>query len=396
MRPFLLTALVLLFPWSAVAADDAPTENRKQPPRHTELSPQEIAQGWILLFDGETPFGWRGAEKWTIFDGLLSPQSANTKPLVTTTAFGDCELKIEYRLQEGTGKAEIIFGSGPDGQATSSSHKLPLQQPPFRQSSFWELDATVTGRQVQTSVSSGLVRLASASATPVTSGGPIPPPIRGHIALSGNGVVFRSIKLKPTMLTHLFNGKDLTGWKEIHTNQTKSKFTVTKEGWLNIKNGRGDLQTEREWADFILQLDCISNGDHLNSGVFFRCIPGQFWSGYEAQIRNQWKDGDRTKPVDYGTGAIYNRQPARKVVSSDREWFTMTVAAQGKHLAVWVNGYQTADFTDERPPSDNARKGCKTGKGPISLQGHDATTDLSFRNLRIADLDAPTPTSGKK
>jgi hypothetical protein len=53
--------------------------------------------------------------------------------------------------------------------------------------------------------------------------------------------------------------------------------------------------------------------------------------------------------VDYGTGGIYNRQPARKVVSSDKERFTMTVAAGGKHLAVWVNGYQTADFTDPRP-----------------------------------------------
>jgi hypothetical protein len=135
-----------------------------------------------------------------------------------------------------------------------------------------------------------------------------------------------------------------------------------------------------------LQLECRSNGEHLNSGVFFRCLAGQFWSGYEAQVRNQWKDDDRTKPVDYGTGGLYNRQPARKVVSSDREWFTMTVVARGNHLAVWVNGYQTADFTDTRPADRDARKGTKTDKGPVSLQGHDPTTDLSFRNIRIAEL----------
>ena len=35
---------------------------------------------------------------------------------------------------------------------------------------------------------------------------------------------------------------------------------------------------------------------------------------------------------------------------------------------------------------DNARNGCRLEKGPISLQGHDPTTDLSFRNLRIAEL----------
>jgi hypothetical protein len=39
-----------------------------------------------------------------------------------------------------------------------------------------------------------------------------------------------------------------------------------------------------------------------------------------------------------------------------------------------------------RKPDKSARKGCKVDKGPISLQGHDKTTDLSFRNIRIAEL----------
>jgi hypothetical protein len=196
----------------------------------------------------------------------------------------------------------------------------------------------------------------------------------------------RNVKLKPLGLAPIFNGKDLSGWKEIKGEKNKSKFTVTDKGELNIKDGPGDIQTEGQWADFVLQLECFSNGKHLNSGVFFRTLPGQFWSGYEAQIRNQWQGDDRTKPVDYGTGGIYNRQPARKVVSSDKEWFTMTIVANGKHLAVWVNGYQTADFTDMRKPDKSARNGSKVDKGPVSLQGHDKTTDLNFRNIRIAGL----------
>ncbi|HEV3144559.1 MAG TPA: DUF1080 domain-containing protein, partial [Gemmataceae bacterium] len=88
------------------------------------------------------------------------------------------------------------------------------------------------------------------------------------------------------------------------------------------------------------------------------------------------------------TGAIYRRQPARKVVSSDHEWFTMTIAAHGNHLATWVNGYQVTDFTDTREPNENARNGSKTGKGAISLQGHDPTTNLDFRNIRIVELPA--------
>src|SRR5207302_8205417 len=98
----------------------------------------------------------------------------------------------------------------------------------------------------------------------------------------------------------------------------------------------------------------------------------------------------RDMPIDFGTGAIYNRQAARKVVSNDYEWYTMTIVANGKHLAVWVNGYQTADYTDLQAPNKSARKGSKVDKGPISLQGHDPTTDLSFRNIRVAELPKVT------
>src|SRR5262249_29510673 len=167
----------------------------------------------------------------------------------------------------------------------------------------------------------------------------------------GSKMMLRNLKTRHEDMKPLFNGKDLGGWKEFPGR--KSKFTVTPEGWLNVKDGSGDLQTEGQWADFVLQLECISHGKHLNSGIFFRCLPGQYQQGYEAQIRNEWKGDDRTQPVDYGTGAIYRRQAARKVVSSDNEWFTMTVVAQGNHLATWVNGYQVTDFTDTRAENEN-------------------------------------------
>jgi Domain of Unknown Function (DUF1080) len=209
-------------------------------------------------------------------------------------------------------------------------------------------------------------------------------------------------------LKNVFNGKDLTGWREFPGK--KSKYNVNEHGELHVKNGPGDLQTEGHWGDFVLQVECLSNGKHLNSGVFFRCRPGEYQNGYEAQIRNQFtpqptqtytideydpqthkKIGShkvRSTAVDYGTGAIYRRQPARKEVSRDHEWFTLTVVAQGNHFATWVNGYQEADWTDNRPPSDNARTGFRRAAGPLSLQGHDATTDLSFRSIRIAELPA--------
>jgi hypothetical protein len=201
-------------------------------------------------------------------------------------------------------------------------------------------------------------------------------------------VKYRNIRLRPLSLESIFNGKDLTGWTPIPGRP--SVFSVTPEGWLNVKNGNGDLQTDRKWGDFVLQLEIISNGKNLNSGIFYRANLGKFWEGYEAQIRNQWMGEDRTKPVDFGSGGIYNRQPARKVVSSDHEWFTMTVIAAGQHHSTWVNGYQVADFTDTAAPSEeNARRGSRTTPGSITIQGHDPTTDLSFRNIRVAELPKP-------
>ena len=210
---------------------------------------------------------------------------------------------------------------------------------------------------------------------------------RGYLGLQfrQGKVEFRNIKLKPLGFKSLFNGKDLSGWKS-HP-ESKSEFTVTSEGWLNVKNGRGMLETEERFDDFTLQLECIVNGDGLNSGVFFRCIPGELMNGYECQIHNGFRDGDRTKPVDCGTGGFFRRQEARRVVADDRQWFYLTVHADGPHMAAWVNGIQVSDWTDARKPDPNPRKGLRLEAGTVQLQGHDPTTDFSFRNLRIAPLE---------
>ena len=182
-----------------------------------------------------------------------------------------------------------------------------------------------------------------------------------------NEVAVTSVKVGQNVTKSLFTGKNLDGWKVNMADPKRmaSKFEVTKDGELSVKNGPGDLVTEKEFDNFVLRFECKTLGKALNSGVFFRCIPGQYQNGYEAQIQSAYKDNDRAKPVDFGTGAIYRRIPARKVVSNDNEWFTMTVVADGKHIATWVNGYQTVDWTDDRKENDNPRNGYRAAKGPL-------------------------------
>jgi hypothetical protein len=362
-----LLAIVLLFlaalPLSAGEKQKANT-----------LTPKEVADGWILLFDGETTFGWNFKGNAKVDNGelvLFGTDKVSTLAK-TTSEFGNCEFQYEYRYHAGSRSYSVAKFAG-------SGHQF---RKPKTELTTWVRVAGKVGSNVEHKF---MVMVPDTH----WEGPYLGPrtgqrsPLEIEVAFQSK-VSLRNLKIRPLGLKSIFNGKDLTGWKEYPGK--KSAFTVTDKGELNAKNGPGDLQTEDQWKDFLLQLDVFSNGKHLNSGVFFRCIPGQYQQGYEAQIRNQWQGDDRTKPVDYATGGIQYRQAARKVVSNDLEWFTMTLLAQGKHLAVWINGYQTADFIDNRPLSDNARKGCKQGAGSISLQGHDSTTDLTFRNIRIAEI----------
>jgi len=308
------------------------------------LTKDEIEKGWILLFDGSTTFGWKTTGDVVVENGDLVIGGAKESGIDCTTTFGSGKLRFQYRID-----AEPVGSLLNEGESVGTGNAADKGE--------W--------KSFEHDYDDGRMRM----------GVSIP---------AGGKSRLRSIAFQPTGGKPLFDGKSLEGWKEIP--DKKSRFSVTPEGWINVKDGNGDLQTTEQWDDFVYQMEIISNGTHLNSGVFYRAIPGEFWSGYEAQIRNQWKGEDRTKPVDYGTGGIYNRQETRKVVPSDKEWFTMTIVAVGNHHAVWVNGDQTADFIDNAKPASSARKGRKDDKGVISLQGHDPTTDLSFRNIRIANV----------
>lgn len=366
------------------------------------IDPHRAAEGWIELFDRHTLFGWESSPEqgWLIKDDILSWQQSAAKGLAfvrTTTPFLAYELLVDA-FTAGAGKAWIGL------------NVTNLEEPPGRSGTWIALSDTdpqwPAGSIVPLAKSSGRVHTAGRWVTlRVIVAQPQIKVILDDVVVCSTTVErlpagslvfclenpekssilrFSTIRLKPLGLKALFNGKDLTGWK-VHP-RSQSKYFVTPEGWLAVQNGPGDIQSEGLFGDFVLQLQVLTLGQHLNSGVFFRAIPGEFWAGYESQIRNQWRN-DRTQPVDYGTGGIYNRQPARIVASDDLRWFTKTIVASKRHFSVWVDGLQVADWTDMRGADQNPRRGYRAEPGCISLQGHDPTTDLRFKNIYIAPLD---------
>lgn len=365
------------------------------------LSEELYADGWIALFDGHSLFGWESNNpevNWSVRDGVISADAGPKGLLNTTSPFSDYELVCEFRMEEEgnsgiflrtiaqpadvqTDCYELNIADGhPEGFTTGAIVGRAKTAEPIIGSGGWKtFHVRADGNRITVQLDGAEV-LDFTDETAVRSS--------GRIGLQRNTgkIEFRNIRLRPLGMEPLFDGEDLAGWREVPG--SKSEFRVA-DSEIQVVNGQGFIETEREFGDFLFQCDAITHGEELNSGFFFRAQPGTEdapSNGYEVQIHNGVVDGDPAKPANAGTGAIFRRTEARRVVSQDNEWCTITLAANGNHFAVWVNGYQVTDWTDEREAHENPRQGRRDEPGHISLQGHDPTTDLSFRRLHIAEL----------
>ena len=308
MKKLPLAACLLFIP-AAFTGEKAATNS---------LTAKEAAEGWLSLFDGETLMGWtpQREAKWTIEKGSLVGPKDRMGSLLTTSRFRDYELQFEYQsMKDSDGKAVIGFS----GQDEAAPESIELKS--FDPEGAWvPVKATVKGtRLASIEYAAGMMGMGGGRIVPDESERKA-----AVIGFSGKNLVLRNIKLKPLATHCLFNGKDLNGWNVFMPEKYKSKYSVTDKGELNVKNGPGDIQTNGKYGDFLLQLECISNGKHLNSGIFFRCKPNEYQNGYEVQIRNEFtakpkqaytvetfdprtnklveKGKVQSPAVDYGTG----------------------------------------------------------------------------------------------
>ena len=105
-----------------------------------ELSPEEKAQGWKLLFDGKTNQGWVGAYKntfpekgWTITDGIIKieksdgSESTNFGDIVTTEEFAAFDLAFDFNITEGANsgvKYFVTLSEGNKGSAIGLEYQI--------------------------------------------------------------------------------------------------------------------------------------------------------------------------------------------------------------------------------------------------------------------------------
>ena len=335
---------------------------------------------------------------------MLAADSGKAGLLVTDVPFADYELKCDYRLQKGGNSGiflrtvlqptdpakdcyELNMCDTHKTHATGSLVARKVADVKTASEGEWQsYHVIVKGKQITVTLDGKNVLDFTDDTPNFRSSGFI------GLQFREGKIEFRNVLLKPLNTQSIFTGTDLTGWSVVAGAKGEIK-AVDKT--LQIKGGPAFLQTDKEFGDFVLQSDVRTNSKDANSGIFFRAMTGTAKApsnGYEMQIQNTIKDGDRTKPDDYktgyGTGAIFRFQKVRRVIPDDNTWFTVTLIAHGDRIASWINGYQVTDWRDTRKPNENPRRGKRTDAGHFILQGHDPGTDVSFRNMRVGAFPA--------
>jgi hypothetical protein len=186
----------------------------------------------------------------------------------------------------------------------------------------------------------------------------------------------------------LFNGKDLTGWHQLNG---KAKYHVEKGeivGTTVSNTPNSFLATDKDYGDFILELDLLVDND-MNSGIQFRSISkpeimdGRV-HGYQCEVdpsTRAWSGGiyDEARRGWLYTGELnIVAKPAFKL----GQWNHYRIECVGNSIRTWLNGTPVAYLLDDMTPS-----------GLIALQVHAiGATDqpgkqIRWKNIRIKTTD---------
>ncbi len=191
----------------------------------------------------------------------------------------------------------------------------------------------------------------------------------------------------------LFNGKDLTGFKQLNG---KAQYEVQNGeivGTTVYNEPNSFLTTEQEYGDFILELDLKLDAP-MNSGIQFRSLSKPEFQngrvhGYQMEVdpsSRAWSGGvyDEAR-----RGWLYPLEfnPEGKTAFKAEDWNSYRIEAIGNTIRTWVNGVPTAHVVD-----------AETARGFIALQVHsigkpeEAGRKIRWRNIRIKTTDLePSP-----
>ncbi|MEX2213583.1 MAG: DUF1080 domain-containing protein [Phycisphaeraceae bacterium] len=191
----------------------------------------------------------------------------------------------------------------------------------------------------------------------------------------------------------LFDGKTLTGWVT-GGGKPVTQGWVVEDGTLHRADKGGDIFTEKEYTDFILEFEWkISEAG--NSGVKYRFGKyGNSSIGAEYQVLDDDKHPDGKVGKRRQSGSLYDviEPNDEKKLNAVGQWNHAKIVVKGTKIEHWVNGKKVIDIdlTSDEWKSALAKSKFKgapdfaTKAGKIMLQDHG--NKVWFRNLKITDL----------
>ena len=204
----------------------------------------------------------------------------------------------------------------------------------------------------------------------------------------------------------LFNGTDLTGWKQLGGEAKYSIEDGAIVGRSVPKTSNTFLATEKEYGDFELELDFKIDDPKFNSGIQIRSHvrpqgDGEVVYGYQVEIDPRpdrawtaglyFEAGSKERKAGWLNDLTKN-EAAQKAFKLG-EWNHLKVVANGRHIQTWLNGVPAADFIDSDAQAF-------LPKGFIALQVHsvgdaEEPKEVRWRNIKLTELETATSAAGQ-
>ncbi len=169
----------------------------------------------------------------------------------------------------------------------------------------------------------------------------------------------------------IFNGKDLSGWKVPADNI----WWLVEDGVMQVRSGpekKGSiLWTEKDYADFIVELEFKFGEGTVDSGVHLR-NQDQIQIGISGSLKRDMT----ASPYIPGKGYPVEAEGVADLLKLD-DWNHMRIEVRGMEYVCHLNGKKVMTYSTE------------TGipKGPIGLQLHgNKDMAIDFRDIKVAEL----------
>jgi hypothetical protein len=184
----------------------------------------------------------------------------------------------------------------------------------------------------------------------------------------------------------LWNGKDLTGWKQVGPGQF-----VIENGVLKTTGGMGLLYwTEGKVGNSVIRVVYKNEKKESNAGVFIRIpeAPTEPWmpvnKGYEVQI-------DDANDDYHATGVLYSLTKAKARPGKPGEWNTLEITLDGPRTRVTVNGELVTDYKEGDPVPEKKEdyepdRGPRPSEGYFGLQNHNDKDVVFFKEITLRPL----------